>query len=234
VTDQTLETVDTGERSITLPSGNTVSLREWGSLTRGDKRTVLAAVHGATNNASTLLDITSGLLHLLVTGWTYNLPLPSVASGSLDMLPWADDSVLQAELAGMRNVLFPGATEQPEIPPDGATVNLPSGAWVKLRDWRQLNRGDKRTVLAHIDPDMFGFDLNTGLLALLIDNWSYTLPKPSSDPATLLAIPWADDAVLAAALTTVRRALFPPQPATAEQQQVQEQDPTSPTTGAGE
>jgi hypothetical protein len=191
-------------------------------------------VHGATNNASTVFDINSGLLQLLVTGWTYSLPIPSVASGSLDMLPWADDSVLQTELAGMRNVLFPAVTEQPEIPPDGGTVTLPSGAWVKLRDWRQLNRGDKRTVLANIDPAMFGFDLNTGLLTLLIDNWSYTLPKPSTDPASLLTIPWADDAGLAAALTTVRRALFPPQPATPEQQEAQEQDPTSPTTGADE
>lgn len=238
----TAATADTSERALTLPSGNSLVLRDWSGLTRGDKRTVLAGLRRAQNSNETIFDLNTGLLRLLVTSWTYQLPLPNVAAGSLDMLPWADDSAIQDALEPVRTTLFPTAATTTTLTP-GATVNLPSGAWVTLRDWRDLNRGDKRGVISGCAPETYGFDLNTGLLRLLVANWSYPLPLPKDEkrtqddenPSSLDQLPWGDDATLAAALTDVKRALFPaPAPATPEEQKQQEEDPTSPTTGDGE
>ena len=240
-TDTEATAVDTGERTIALPSGNSVTLREWGSLTRGDKRAMLESVRRDQQGSEYRFDQSTGLLKLLVAGWTYQLPLPSVAAGSLDMLPWADDSVLQSAIDPIRDALLSGDTT--EAPPDltepgPRTVNLPSGNWITLRDWRELTRADKRVVFAEIKGgpgQTSGYDLTNGLLKLLITNWSYGPPIPSAaapdlDVQPLDALPWGDDPALDAALAPVRRALFPPTPSTPAQQAAAEADPTSPTT----
>lgn len=243
MTDADTPAVDTGERTVTLPSGNTVTLRGWGSLTRGDKRAVLESIRRDQQGSEYRFDQATGLLKLLISGWTYPLPLPSVAAGSLDMLPWADDSVLQDAVDPIRSALMDvaagDAAAAAEVgEPGQRTVHTPSGHWVTLRDWRDLSRADKRVVFAEIkasDGQTGGHDLANGLFKLLIVNWSYDLTLPSSasadlDVQPLDALPWADDRALDAALIPVRRALFPPAPASQAQQDAQEADPTSPTT----
>jgi hypothetical protein len=128
-------------------------------------------------------------------------------------------------------------TAQPDEQRGERTYNTPSGHWFKVRDWRELRRGDKRAVLAAIQPGSFTqeYDITNGLLALLVTNWSYDLlPLPKVAAGSLDLLPPEDDAVFTEAVVAARRALFPPKAATDAQQAEQEADPTSPTGGSGE
>lgn len=231
--------LDTAERTVALPSGHHVTLGDWGSLTRGDKRRVLELCPRRADGDTTGFDLTTGLLTLLITHWDFDLPLPSVARDALDRLSWADDGALQHAIATAKAALFPAladATGASDPLAAGGTVHAPSGNWVTLRDWHELTRGDKRTVFAAIKPSegtTSGYDLDNGLLTVLVTNWSYELSLPARDADSLERLPWGDDKALRDAVVSGRRALFPPAlPNTPEEVKAQEADPTSPTTGA--
>ncbi|AEW92932.1 MULTISPECIES: hypothetical protein [Streptomycetaceae] len=74
---------------------------------------------------------------------------------------------------------------------------LPSGAWVELRDWRELRRGDKKRALSDVTdttrPVAAGYELADALLTILITAWSYQLPLPSASPESLDLLPIEDD-----------------------------------------
>lgn len=235
--------IDTAERTITLPSGHHVTLGEWGSLTRGHKRAVLEHCPRREDGGTSAFETCTGLLTLLITYWDFDLPLPSAAPDALDRLSWADDGVLQSAVEPIRKALFRSASDegaQADASTGAATVHTPSGAWIALRDWHELNRGDKRTVYSAIRPGdgtTAGHDLTTGLLSLLVTNWSYPLALPNAHGGedSLEQLPWGDDLALQAGLAPARRALFPPAlPKTPEEIKAQEGDPTSPTAGAGD
>lgn len=113
---------------------------------------------------------------------------------------------------------------------------LPSGAWIELRDWRELRRGDKQDVMSGIkDPDnmmsmMFG--ATNGLLTLLTVNWSYQFPIPSLAPESLRLLPLDDDDALTALMQPAFRALFPGKPDQGDE--AQRKDPQSPTEPSAE
>lgn len=232
---------DTAERTIALPSGHHVTLADWGSLTRGDKRRVLELCPRRADGDTTGFELATGLLTLLITHWDFDLPLPNMARDALDRLSWADDGVLQQAVDPIRTALFPpladGDAASGPLAADG-TVRTPSDNWITLRDWHELTRGDKRTVFSAIKPSdgtTSGYDLDNGLLTVLVTNWSYDVPLPTRDAGALDQLPWGDDKALRDAVTAAKRALFPPAlPSTPEEVRAQEADPTSPTTGAGD
>ena len=73
---------------ITLPSGNTVDLRE--KLTAKDKFAVQSAIRLSLDtstgmqesNGGLLNDARNALLKQLITGWSFTWPIPSVNGGS--------------------------------------------------------------------------------------------------------------------------------------------------------
>jgi hypothetical protein len=111
---------------------------------------------------------------------------------------------------------------------------LPSGAWIELRDWRELRRGDKQDVMAGIsDPEQLMsmmFQVTNGLLALLITNWSYEYPIPAKAPESLRLLPLSDDDALTALVQPAIRALFPGKADPADEgQRKDEASPTEPS-----
>jgi hypothetical protein len=107
-----IDTPDQYPKTIHTPSGNWITLRDWRQLLRGDKRRVIAQIQDG-NGFTQGHDITSGLLILLAENWSYQLPLPKVSSGSLDLLPLEDDAALAEAVAPARRAIFPPAAATP-------------------------------------------------------------------------------------------------------------------------
>lgn len=113
---------------ITLPSGAWVELRDPSTLLRGDKKKVMRGVEDFDRELAVIYDLTDGLLQVLVTAWSYALPLPSESPASLELLPLADDERLMEITEAARNLLFPGKAEaSPEQVADPASPTEPSG-----------------------------------------------------------------------------------------------------------
>jgi hypothetical protein len=113
--------------------------------------------------------------------------------------------------------------------------SLPSGAWIELRDWRELRRGDKQNILGDVaDPEKLMammFEVTNGLLRLLITNWSYELPIPSVSRQSLDLLPMEDDGALTQLVQPAFRALFPQTPVADDEQRADESSPTEPSAG---
>lgn len=111
------------------------------------------------------------------------------------------------------------------------------GAWVELRDPRELKSGDKKRVMRTItdlDHKMAaGIDMTDGLMAMLVVNWQLPapLPLPSQDPTVLDMLEVPDYDKLAELIKPAQELLFPgtPDPATPEERAAQIKDPASPT-----
>jgi hypothetical protein len=113
------------------------------------------------------------------------------------------------------------------------------GAWVELRDPRELKSGDKKRVLRSItDTDTkmaAGIDMSDGLIAMLVTNWQLPspLPLPSQDPAVLDMLEIPDYDKLTELIEPARELLFPGSPgiedASPEEQAKAVADPASPT-----
>lgn len=111
------------------------------------------------------------------------------------------------------------------------------GAWVELRDPRELKSGDKKRVLravTNMDHKMAaGLDMTDGLIAMLVVNWQLPtpLPLPSQDITVLDMLEIGDYDRLAALVKPAQELLFPgtPDPETAQEQEAQMKDPASPT-----
>lgn len=93
---------------ITLPSGNTVDLRD--KLTAKDKFAVQAAVRVSLDTStgmqestgSFLNDARNALLKLLITGWSFSWPIPSINPGNpLEELDLDDYDALSDEVEPM-------------------------------------------------------------------------------------------------------------------------------------
>jgi len=100
-------------RVITVPSGNTVTLRDPSTLRVKDRKKVLAAA----NNQEGFLQAMSmvdGLMAVLIESWSFDLIIPSVHLLSLDELTMADYDAIAAEVSKAQDTLFPALSQTPE------------------------------------------------------------------------------------------------------------------------
>ncbi len=72
------------------------------------------------------LDMVNGLLRVLVIDWSYDLPIPSLSPGSLDLLPLEDDDALTEAIEPIRLMLFPTKTDPIKDEKDPASPTEPS------------------------------------------------------------------------------------------------------------
>lgn len=92
-------------------------------------------------------------------------------------------------------------------------ITLPSGGWVTFKDPENLTYGDREPIEeagARADQKDPGTWLRFGnvLLATLIDEWSFTAPVPSGDPAGLRPIPARDVDAMRTRVLDLSKTLF--------------------------
>jgi hypothetical protein len=101
--------------TITLPSGNWISLRDWRELRRGDKKKALGQVEDPERLIAATYDLADGLLILMIENWSYEgLLIPRDDPSSLDRLPMEDDNALMQAIQPAVRALFPKAAEATE------------------------------------------------------------------------------------------------------------------------
>lgn len=114
-------------------------------------------------------------------------------------------------------------------------VTLASGNWIQMRDAKTLRRGDKKKAMSAVTDTervmKMAYDMTDGLLAVLIIDWSYELPLPSTSPESLELLPIEDDDALMKAIEPARALVFPDSPEPKDEKQLKEQlaNPASPT-----
>ena len=72
-------------KTITVPSGNTVTLRDPSELRVKDRTKVLAAAQGQEGLLQTM-SMLDGLMAVLISAWSFDLIIPSVVFSSLGEL----------------------------------------------------------------------------------------------------------------------------------------------------
>lgn len=119
--------MSTTERHV-LPSGAWVQFKDPKTLRRGDKKRATAGVAADVERPLAMAyEMTDGILAVLIIDWSYDLPLPSKAPDSLDLLPIEDDQALMDLTEPVRKMLWPGP-ESAEDAKDEASPTEPSAA----------------------------------------------------------------------------------------------------------
>jgi hypothetical protein len=96
-----------------------VTFRDPTTLKAGDRKTVIRAITSA-GAAGAAVDITDGVLCMVIDHWTFLLPLPRLTPDSLDLLEIADYDLLTEVVGPVSDLLFPrpGAPD-PQPPSNG-------------------------------------------------------------------------------------------------------------------
>lgn len=92
------------------------------------------------------------------------------------------------------------------------TIKLPSGGWAKLKDPTSLRVKDRNKVLRYAGKEeglMQALSILDGLIALLIEEWSFEMPIPSIKIQSLGELTLPDYDTLSAEAQKAQETLFP-------------------------
>lgn len=106
-------------------------------------------------------------------------------------------------------------------------IKLPSGGWAKLRDPKTLRVKDRTKVLRHASKEeglMQGLSILDGLIALMVEEWSFEMPPPGIKIQSLGELTLPDYDALSEEAGKAQEMLFPKLAQTEET----EADPESP------
>lgn len=98
-------------------------------------------------------------------------------------------------------------------------VELPSGGWAVLKDPESLRVKDRKKILKNANGEqglMQAMSIVDGLIACLIEEWSFEMPIPMIKISALDELTMADYDQLAEAGEEAQRLLFPKLAATEE------------------
>lgn len=100
-------------KTITLPSGASVILRDANMIKQGDRRKVYANINedGGIQSGMAVID---AVISVMIESWTLDLIPPSVKIESLDELTIPDYDALQDEATNFMSALFPALNKTPE------------------------------------------------------------------------------------------------------------------------
>ena len=103
------------EKTVTLPSGATVTLRDPKTLRVKDrKKVVLASDNAQGGDLSKALALGDALIAMLIKEWSFDLIIPSIRLEMLDELEMADYDALVEHTKDAQAYLFPSLSETPE------------------------------------------------------------------------------------------------------------------------
>lgn len=109
-----------------MPSGNWVAIRDPRGLTRGDKRDLIrrgGRLDGQ-SQAEQIMAVQDLVHQLMITAWSYPLPIPSQDMESLNRLPLEDDDAFDNLVGEVHKLLFPPAPSPDQV----ADPNSPTAA----------------------------------------------------------------------------------------------------------
>lgn len=111
-------------QSITLPSGNTVVLRDPTTLTHGDRKKMFAAANGQEGLLQNLSMI-DGLIAILIKEWSFDMIIPSIRLESLDRLSIPDYDALAKAAQDAQDSVFPDFKDEtnPDSPLDNSAAS---------------------------------------------------------------------------------------------------------------
>ena len=93
-------------KTITLPSGNSVVMRDPSTLKHKDRKKMFAAANNQEGLLQTL-SMVDGLIAILVESWSFDMIIPSIHLASLDELSLADYDALAAEAQKAQEKIYP-------------------------------------------------------------------------------------------------------------------------------
>ena len=105
---------------VETPSGGWAEFRDASTLKQKDRKAVLLATDDAGDGmVAKGLAAVDGLLAMLITNWSYEMPLPAVKVESLDQLSIPDYDALSNAADEARKQLMPeaGKPDEPDSPP---------------------------------------------------------------------------------------------------------------------
>lgn len=107
-------------KTIVLPSGATVDIRDAASIKQGDRRKVYAVINPdlATSDLKAGMQVVDSVMAVMIEGWSFDLLPPSVKIESLDELSLADYDRLQEEATKYMTYLFPALAKTVETEAD--------------------------------------------------------------------------------------------------------------------
>lgn len=112
-------------KTITLPSGATVELRDPATLLKKDRDKVLS-IANEQEGAMQAVAILDGIIAVAVSNWSYDLIPPSIKFASLGELTPKDYQALIDATAEYQEYLFPTltATKESEADPKADSANF--------------------------------------------------------------------------------------------------------------
>lgn len=115
-------------KTISLPSGATVEIRDPLTIKQGDRRKVYSVINGETGitDFKSGMQVVDAVIGVMVLSWSLDLIPPSVKLDSLDELSIPDYDALQEEATQYMKNLFPalGKTVETEADPKAPIENF--------------------------------------------------------------------------------------------------------------
>jgi hypothetical protein len=99
---------------ITLPSGNTVKLRDPSTLKVGDRKKVIKATDKQDGDLSKAMALGDALIAMLIEDWSFKMIIPSIKMDNLDELSMSDYDALTEATKEAQGYLFPSLADTDE------------------------------------------------------------------------------------------------------------------------
>lgn len=116
-------------KKITLPSGATVTLKDPSKLRVKDRKNVMtSADNAAGGDLAKALALSDALLAILIEDWSFDLPIPSVKTSSVDELEMKDYDYLVEQTKDAQKTLFPSLADTAENQNDPKATTANSNA----------------------------------------------------------------------------------------------------------
>lgn len=98
-------------KKVTLPSGETVTLKDPKQLRVKDRKKVILTTDETTGDLSKAIVLGEAILAMIIEDWSFDLVIPSVKLDSLGELTMADYDFLVEQTKEAQKALFPTLTE---------------------------------------------------------------------------------------------------------------------------
>jgi hypothetical protein len=104
----------TMSKKVTLPSGATATLKDFNLLKIKDRKNLMKATEIEGGDTTRSMAMQDALIAMVVTEWSYDLPIPSVSIDSLGELTPSDFDALIEETKDAQKALFPNIADTVE------------------------------------------------------------------------------------------------------------------------